>query len=156
MKQAASAFAMAALVGLAVGARADEPQQPQGYTDADLNGGYACELSGTLGSAGAVGVAQFRPQGDGTFGAAVLGLNVGGLGVCLYALIPDTGKYEVRPDGTGQARATYAVQPGSAGGCPGVFPISLAFATTGAGGTCDIATLDPGVLLGGTCKKQDR
>jgi hypothetical protein len=37
-----------------------------------------------------------------------------------------------------------------------MFPISLAFATTGAGGTCDIATLDPGVLLGGTCKKQDR
>jgi hypothetical protein len=155
MKQVVSAFAMAALGGLAAGAWADEPQA-QAYTNADLDGGYACELSGTLGSAGAVGVAQFRPQGDGTFGAAVLGLNVGGLGVCLYALTPGTGTYEVRPDGTGLARATYAVQPGSAGGCPGVFPIHLAFATTGAGGTCDIATLDPGILLGGTCKKQDR
>jgi hypothetical protein len=108
MKQVASAFAMAALAGLAAGAWADEPRA-QTYTDADLNGGYACELSGTLGSAGAVGVAQFRPLGDGTFGAAVLGLNVGGLGVCLYALTPGTGTYEVRPDGTGLARATYAV-----------------------------------------------
>jgi hypothetical protein len=128
----------------------------QAYSCESSNGGYACDLSGTLGRARAVGVAQFRLQGDGTFGAAVLGLNVGGLGVCLYALTPGTGTYEVRPDGTGLARATYAVQPGSAGGCPGVFPIHLAFATTGAGGTCDIATLDPGVLLGGTCKKQDR
>jgi hypothetical protein len=155
MKQVASAFAMAALAGLAAGARADEPQA-QTYTDADLDGGYACEVSGTLGSAGAVGVAQFRPRGDGTFGAAVLGMNVGGLGVCLYSLNPGTGTYGVRPDGTGLAQATFSVQPGSAGGCPGVFPIHLAFATTGAGGTCDIATLDPGVLLGGTCKKQDR
>jgi hypothetical protein len=155
MRQVVSAFAMAALVGLAAGARADEPL-PGGYTDADLNGGYACDLSGTLGRARAVGVAQFRPQGDGTFGAAVLGLNVGGLGVCLYSLIQSTGKYEVRPDGTGLAQATYSLQPKSAKGCPAEFPISLAFATTGAGGTCDIATLDPGVLLGGTCKKQDR
>jgi hypothetical protein len=155
MKQVASAFAMAALVGLAAGAWADE-LQAQAYTNADLNGGYACELSGTLGSAGAVGVAQFRPQGDGTFGAAVLGLNVGGLGVCLYALNRGSGTYEMRPDGTGLAQATYSLQPKSAKGCPAEFPISLAFVTTGAGGTCDIATLDPGVLLGGTCKKQDR
>jgi hypothetical protein len=104
-----------------------------------------------------VGVAQFRPQGDGTFGAAVLGLNVGGLGVCLYALKPGTtGAYEVRPDGTGLAQVAYSLQPKSAKGCPAEFPIHLAFVTTGAGGTCDIATLDPGVLLGGTCKKQDR
>jgi hypothetical protein len=154
MKQVVSAFVVAALVGPTIGARADEPQ-PQGYTNADLNGGYACDVSGTLGRARAVGVAQFRPQGDGTFGAAVLGLNVGGLGVCLYSLNPG-GTYEVRPDGTGLAQVTYSRQPKSAKGCPTMFPIQLAFVTTGAGGTCDIATLDPGVLLGGTCKKQDR
>jgi hypothetical protein len=112
-------------------------------------------VSGTLGRARAVGVAQYRPQGDGTFSEAVLGLNVGGLGVCLYTLKPGTtGTYEVRPDGTGQAQLTYSLQPKSAKGCPAEFPISLAFVTSGT--TCDIATLDPGVLLGGTCKKQDR
>jgi hypothetical protein len=153
MKQVVSAFAMAALVGLAAGARADEPL-PQGYTDADLNGGYACDVSGRLGGASAVGIAQYRPQGDGTFSGAALALNVGGLGVCHYSLSPGTGTYEVNPDGTGLARATYALQPGSAKRCPPVFPINLAFVTSGA--TCDIATLDKGVLLGGTCKKQDR
>ena len=45
MKRVVSAFVVAAipvaaLAGFAVGARADEPP-PQGYTDADLNGGYA-------------------------------------------------------------------------------------------------------------------
>ena len=51
--------------------------QPQDFTNANLNSGYACNLSGTLGGSQVVGVAQFRPQGDGTFGAAALRLHVG-------------------------------------------------------------------------------
>ena len=58
--------------------------------------------------------------------------------------------------GTKRLQATYTLQPKSATGCPAVFLIHRAFVTTGASGTCDIATLDPSVLLGGTCKKQDR
>jgi hypothetical protein len=47
MKQLVSACVMAALVGLAVSARADA-QQANGYTNADINGGYGCNVSGTL------------------------------------------------------------------------------------------------------------
>jgi predicted carbohydrate-binding protein with CBM5 and CBM33 domain len=44
MKQVVSAFVMAALVGLAVSAQADE-RQSHGYTNADINGGYGCNVS---------------------------------------------------------------------------------------------------------------
>jgi hypothetical protein len=151
MKQVVSVFVMAALAGPVVAAQANE-LQPQGFTNADLNSGYACNLSGTLGGSQVVGVAQFRPQGDGTFGAAALRLHVGRVGVCLYALKPGTGTYDISANGTGLAQATYSRQPKSASDCPAAFPIHLAFATSDT--TCDIATLDPGVFLGGTCKKQ--
>ena len=47
MKQIVGAFVMAALVGLAVDARADQ-RHPRGYTNADIKGGYGCNVSGTL------------------------------------------------------------------------------------------------------------
>jgi hypothetical protein len=151
MKLVSSVFVMAALAAPAAGAWADE-LQPQGFTNADLNSGYACNLSGTLGASQVVGVAQFRPQGDGTFGAAALRLHVGRVGVCQYSLIPGTGTYNISPNGMGLAQATYTRQPKSSSECPATFPIHLAFATSDT--TCDIATLDPGVFLGGNCKKQ--
>ena len=49
MKQVVSVFVMAALAGPVIAARANE-LQPQGFTNADLNSGYACNLSGTLGA----------------------------------------------------------------------------------------------------------
>ena len=158
MKQVTSAFAMAALVGLAVGARADEPL-PQGYTNADLNGGYGCNVSGKLAGAGAVGTAQCHFQGDGTISKAVFALHVGGIGVCQYALKPGTGRYGISANGTGLAQTIYSLQPGSAGRCPPVLSTHFTFVCSGAvttADTCDIASLDAGILLSGTCKKQDR
>jgi len=43
--------------------------------------------------------------------------------------------------------------------CPGVFNSHISFVCSGAkitADTCDIATLDTGVLLSGTCKKQNK
>jgi len=76
------------------------------------------------------------------------------IGVCRYSLKQGTGTYDLSANGTGLAQLTYSLQPKSAKDCPAVFPIHLAFVTSGT--TCDIATLDTGVLLSGTCKKQDR
>jgi hypothetical protein len=154
MKQLVSAFVMAALVGLAVSARADE-----GYTNADIKGGYGCNVSGTLASADTVGIAQYHPQGDGTFSEAVFTLHIDGIGVCLYSLEPGTGTYDVSANGTGLAQAMYSLQPGSAKRCLAEFTLHIAFVCSGAvttADTCDIATLDTGVLLSGTCKKQNR
>jgi hypothetical protein len=154
MKQLVSAFVMAALVGLAVSARADE-----GYTNADIKGGYGCNVSGTLASADTVGIAQYHPQGDGTFSEAVFTLHIDGIGVCRYEMEPGTGTYDVSANGTGLAQAMYSLQPGSAKRCPAEFSSHIAFVCSGAvttADTCDIATLDTGVLLSGTCKKQDR
>jgi len=67
MKKVVSTFVMAALVGVAVCAQADEPRHPPGYTNADINGGYGCNVSGTLAGAGIVATAQYHPEGDGTF-----------------------------------------------------------------------------------------
>jgi hypothetical protein len=158
MKQVVSAFVMAALVGLAVSARADK-RHPDGYTNADIKGGYGCNVSGTFASADAVGIAQYHPQGDGTFSEAVFTLHIDGIGVCLYSLEPGTGTYDVSANGTGLAQAMYSLQRGSAKGCPAEFPSHIAFVCSGAvitADTCDIATLDTGVLLSGTCKKQNR
>src|SRR3954447_8663758 len=129
MKQVVSVFVMAALAGPVIAAQANE-LQPQGFTNADLNSGYACNLSGTLGASQVVGVAQFRPQGDGTFGAAALRLHVGRVGVCQYSLKPGTGTYNISPNGMGLAQATYTRQPNSSSECPPTFPIHLAFATS--------------------------
>jgi hypothetical protein len=158
MKQVVSAFVMAALVGLAVSAQADE-RQSHGYTNADINGGYGCNVSGTLARAGAVGTAQYHPQGDGTFSEAVFALHIGNIGVCQYALEPGTGTYDVSANGTGLAQAIYFLQTGSAERCPAELSSHITFVCSGAvttADTCDIATLDTGFLLSGTCKKQDR
>jgi hypothetical protein len=158
MKQVVSAFVMAALAGLAVGARADE-RHPDGYTNADIDGGYGCNVSGTLARANAVGIALYRPEGDGTFSEAVFTLHIRGIGVCHYSMEPGTGTLDVSANGTGFAEAIYSLQTGSAERCAAEFSSHIAFVCSGAvitADTCDIATLDPGVFLSGTCKKQDR
>ena len=158
MKQVVSAFVMAALVGLAVSAWADE-RNPDGYTIADIDGGYGCNVSGMLARADAVGIAQYRPEGDGTFSEAVFTLHIDRIGVCPYSLEPGTGTYDVSANGTGLAQAIYSLQPDSARRCPAEFSSHIAFVCSGAvttADTCDIATLDTGVLLSGTCKKQNR
>jgi hypothetical protein len=158
MKQLVSAFVMAALVGLAVSARADA-QEANGYTNADINGGYGCNVSGTLNHRDAVGIAQYHPQGDGTFSEAVFTLHIDRIGVCPYSLEPGTGTYDVSANGTGLAQAIYSLQPDSPRRCPAEFSSHIAFVCSGAvttADTCDIASLDDGVLLSGTCKKQDR
>jgi hypothetical protein len=119
MKQVV-AFVMAALAGLAVSARSDE-RHPDGYTNADIDGGYGCNVSGRLARADTVGIAQYHPEGF--------------------------------------AQTIYSLQTGSAERCAAEFSSHIAFVSSGAvitADTCDIATLDPGVLLSGTCKKQDR
>jgi hypothetical protein len=158
LKQLVRAFVIAALLGLAVSARADE-RDPDGYTNADINGGYGCNVSGTLNRADAVGIAQYHPEGDGTFSEAFLTLHIRGIGVCQYSLEPGTGTLDVSANGIGFAEAIYSLQMGSAEPCPGEFSSHITFVCSGAvitADTCDIATLDPGVLLSGTCKKQDR
>jgi hypothetical protein len=158
MKQVVSAPVMAALVGLSVSAGADA-QQPDGYTNANINGGYGCNVSGTLSRADAVGIAQYHPQGDGTFSEAVFTLHIHRIGVCQYSLQPGTGTYDVNANGTGLAEAIYSLETGSARRCPAEFSSHIAFVCSGAvttADTCDIASLDDGVLLSGTCKKQDR
>jgi len=136
--------------------RPTSPGTPPGYTNADINGGYGCNVSGTLAGAGIVATAQYHPEGDGTFSESVFTLNIAGIGVCQYSLEPGTGTYDVSANGTGLAQAVYSRQSGSAMSCPVVFNSHLSFVCSGAritANTCDIATLDPGVLLSGTCKK---
>ncbi|MGA8381666.1 MAG: hypothetical protein WB710_11115 [Stellaceae bacterium] len=132
---------------------------PAAIPNADIKGGYGCNVSGNLSGADIVATAQFHPEGDGTFSESVFTLNIAGIGVCLYSLEPGTGTYNINPNATGLAQATYARQAGSAAACPAEFPSHLSFVCSGAEITanrCDIATLDTGVLLGGTCKKQNK
>ena len=159
MNKIVNTFVVAALVGVAISARADERRHPSGYTNSDINGGYGCNVSGTLSGAGVVATAQYHPEGDGTFSESVFTLNIAGIGVCQYSLEPGTGTYDVSANGTGVAQAVYSRQPGSAMNCPTVFNSHISFVCSGAkitADTCDIATLDPGVLLSGTCKKQNK
>jgi hypothetical protein len=161
MKHIVSTLVMAAIIGLVVSAKADEygDRSSRGYTNADIKGGYGCGVSGSLTGTGVVATAQFHPEGDGTFSESVFTLNIAGIGVCLYSLERGSGTYDVNPNGTGLAQATYARQTGSATGCPAEFPAPLSFVCSGAkitASTCDIATLDPDVLLSGTCKKQNK
>jgi hypothetical protein len=161
MKHIVSTLVMAAIIGLVVSAKADEygDRSSRGYTNADIKGGYGCGVSGSLTGTGVVATAQFHPEGDGTFSESVFTLNIAGIGVCLYTLERGTGTYDVNPNGTGLAQATYARQTGSATGCPAEFPAHLSFVCSGAkitASTCDIATLDLDVLLSGTCKKQNK
>ena len=159
MKQVVNAFAVAALVGITVSAWAADERRPRGYTNADIRGGYGCNVSGTLARANAVGIAQYRPQGDGTFSESVFTLHIDRTGVCLYSMEPGTGTYDVNANGTGLAEAVYSLQTDSAQRCPAEFSSHIAFVCSGAvitADTCDIATLDNGVLLSGTCKKQNR
>jgi hypothetical protein len=160
MKNIVCTFIMATIAGFVVSAQADEQgdRSSHGYTNADIKGGYGCGVSGSLTGAGVVATAQFHPQGDGTFSESVFTLNIAGIGVCLYSLKSGS-MYDVNPDGTGLAQATYARQTGSAMRCPAEFPAHLSFVCSGAkitASTCDIATLDPGVLLSGSCKKQNK
>jgi hypothetical protein len=127
MKKVVSTFVMAALVGVAVCAQADERGHPPGYTNADINGGYGCNVSGTLAGAGVVATAQYHPEGDGTFSESVFTLNIAGIGVCGYSLEPGTGSYDVSANGTGLAQAVYSRQSGSAMSCPAVFNSHLSF-----------------------------
>ncbi len=157
MNYFARALVLAALSGLAVSAQADE--WAPGYTNADIHGGYGCSVSGTVGGAGTVGIAQFHPQGDGSFSEAVFDMQIGGIGVCNYSLEQGTGTYDVTRNGTGLAQGVYSLKSGSASGCPTVFSSHLAFVCSGVGvtaNTCNIASLDPGVLLSGTCTKQNK
>src|SRR5271165_4918270 len=109
IKYVASAFLTTFLIGAAVTARADG-QYPRGdYTNADIKGGYGCGVSGTLAGADVVGIAQFHPQGNGTFSASVFVLNIDGLGVCQYLLEKGTGTYDINANGTGVAQATYSL-----------------------------------------------
>jgi hypothetical protein len=159
MKYVASAFITTFLIGIAVTARADGQYPGGGYTNADIKGGYGCGVSGTLSGADIVGIAQFHPQGDGTFSASVFVLNIGGLGVCQYSLEKGTGTYDISANGTGVAQGTYSLQIGSAQSCPAEFATHLSFVCSGAAITannCAIAALDPGVLLKGTCQKQNK
>ena len=153
MKQLGGVFIVTALAGLAAGVDAAE-LRTQGYTNADLVGGYACDVSGTFGGSRVVEIAQFRPEGDGTFSQSALALHVDGIGVCAFSLKPGSGSYDLSPNGAGLARLNYSRQRGSAKRCPPVFSSHLGFVTSGT--TCDIATLDAGVLLSGSCKKQNK
>jgi hypothetical protein len=157
MNKVVSTFVIVALVGVAVSARAEE--RLPGYTNVDINGGYGCNVSGTLAGAGVVATAQFHPEGNGTFSESVFTLNIAGINVCQYSMEPGTGTYDVSANGMGVAQALYSRQPGSAMSCPAEFPSHISFVCSGAritANTCDIATLDPGVLLSGTCKKQNK
>ncbi len=161
MKHLITAFVMATLVALAVSARAWAPpnQDQGGYSNADMNGGYGCNLAGTLGGAGVVGTAEYHPYGNGTFIESLLTLQIGGIGVCQYALESGMGTYDITVHGTGSAHLVYSRVAGSATGCPSTFDSHLSFVCSGASvtaNTCDIATLDIGVLLSGTCKKQNK
>ena len=153
MSQLGGAVVAIAFMGLAAGVEAEE-RRTQGYTNADLIGGYTCDVSGAFAGARVVGVAQFRPEGDGTFSELALALHVGGIGVCEFALKPGAGTYDLTSNGTGRAKLSYTLRPGSARRCPPEFSSRLGFVTSGT--TCDIATLDAGVLLSGTCKKQNK
>ncbi len=97
MKPVLSAFVMAALACFATTARADGGRPDQGYTNADIKGGYGCGVSGALTGAKTVGIAQFHPEGNGTFSASVFVVNIDGVGVCEYSLEKGTGTYDISP-----------------------------------------------------------
>ena len=65
MKQLGGVFIVTALAGLAAGVDAAE-LRTQGYTNADLVGGYACDVSGTFGGSDWPRVvrSQARAAGD--------------------------------------------------------------------------------------------
>jgi hypothetical protein len=158
MKRLVSTLAVVVVLALTTGARAGENGR-KGYTNADIDGGYGCGVNGTLGGATTVGTAQFHPQGDGTFSESVLLVQLNGVGVCSYSLVAGTGTYDINPNGTGLAQFQYALQTGSATGCPSTFSSHLTFVCSGlpiTASTCDIATLDTGILLSGTCHKQNK
>jgi hypothetical protein len=159
MKHLVGTFVMTAVVCLAITARADGRDPQGGYTNADIKGGYGCGVSGALTGAKTVGIAQFHPEGNGTFSASVFIVNIDGVGVCQYSLENGTGTYDVSANGVGSAQATYSLQTGSAQNCPAEFSSHLSFVCSGAeitASTCNIATLDPGLLLHGTCMKQNK
>jgi len=106
-----------------------------------------------------VGTAQFNPQGDGKFNESVLLVQLDGVGVCSYSLVAGTGTYNINPNGTGLAQFDYALQTGSATGCPPAFSSHLTFVCSGlpiTASSCDIASLDAGILLSGVCRKQNK
>ena len=159
MKHIVGTFVMTGLVCFAVTARADARHPHGGYTNADIKGGYGCGVSGDLTGAKTVGIAQFHPEGNGTFSASVFLVNIDGVGVCQYSLERGSGTYDVSGNGVGSAQATYSLQTGSAPNCPAEFSSHIGFVCSGAtitANTCNIAILDPGFLLHGTCTKQNK
>lgn len=158
MKKMAIPIVAVAFVALATTVRADDTDRDhRGYTNADLKGGYGCGVSGTLGGAPAVGTAQYHPQGDGTFSESVFTAQLNGVGICNYSLVKGTGLYNINPNGVGLAQFQYSLQEGSASSCPSTFSSHLSFVCSGEdANTCDLATLDSGVLLSGSCKKQSK
>jgi hypothetical protein len=161
VKHIVSTLVMAASIGLVVSAQADElgDRSSRGYTNADIKGGYGCGVSGVLTGADTVGIAQFHPEGNGTFSESVFVVNIDGVGVCQYSLEKGSGTYDVSANGTGFAQAIYSLQTGSAQNCPAEFSSHLSFVCSGAeitASTCNIATLDPSLLLHGTCTKQNK
>jgi hypothetical protein len=159
MKPIVGVFVMSALMCLAITARADGGRPDQDYTNSDIKGGYGCGISGALSGAQTVGIAQFHPQGNGTFSASVFVVNIDGVGLCQYSLEKGSGTYDISPNGTGFAQAAYSLQTGSAPNCPAEFSGHFAFVCSGpeiTASTCNIATTDPGLLLHGTCTKQNK
>lgn len=159
MKHIVGTLLMTAVVCLAITARADGRRPEGGYTNADIKGGYGCGVSGALSGAKTVGIAQFHPEGNGTFSASVFEVNIDGVGACQYSLEKGTGTYDVSANGVGSAQATYSLQTGSAPNCPAEFTSHLAFVCSGpviTASTCNIAILDPGFLLHGICTKQNK
>lgn len=159
MKPIVSMVVIFVLMSLTITARADGGRPGGGYTNADIKGGYGCGVSGALNGANTVGIAQFQPQGNGTFGASVFVVNIDGVGVCQYSLEKGTGTYDISANGTGVAQAAYSLQTGSAPNCPAEFSSHLSFVCSGpvvTASTCNIASTDPGLLLHGTCTKQNK
>jgi hypothetical protein len=161
MKHLVSTLAMAAVLGLALGtarAQVASPFGNKGYTNADINGGYGCGITGTLGGASTVGTAQFHLNGAGDVTEGVFAVQINGLGVCDYALT--SGTYNIQPNGAGVAQFSFALEaPTSTTGCQPTFGSHLSFVCAGpliTASNCNIATLDPGILLSGPCTKQNK
>lgn len=132
------------------------------YTEADLVGGYACGLTGTMVSSTgttekAVGTGTIDLSGTGTFIASTMVVNVQGVGECNYKMdITKSNGDTFYPDGTGVATGTYLLTSGS--GCQSEILgiISLACAGGQFPKTCYVNTVDlhGKALLAGTCTKQ--
>jgi hypothetical protein len=97
------------------GSSTTPPPPPLGFTNADLNGQYAFEMSGSNGNGGLIArVGSFSANGSGTITAAVEDVNSGGVG---FSTVQFTGgTYSIGSDG----RGTLSLTGGSLGGALGL------------------------------------